>query len=325
MARLAKPITQKLQPAAIVGVGNCGSTLAWALHDAGFPVAELIVHRAPTAEQKKLARDLGAKLVHFQDWRESAADVVWICVGDDAIADTAEQISTRFQKLRMPHSKDAISASLEPALSLPKGWGARIPQVFLHTSAGRSFNALSPLKKLGAAIGSAHPARSFPAPMRVSLAGTYFAIEGDAAARKAASAMVKRMAGIGFLLRTNDKAMYHACCVLSSGLLVAHMAAAEAMAAAAGVPKSVAPRLIAKLAGGSFGNWQQRGAAKSFTGPAARGNIETVRAQLASVNAMPELDAIYRSLTEFGVRRLPAQKRAEMLALLGDKPTAGKR
>jgi len=300
MARLAKPITQKLQPAAIVGVGNCGSTLAWALHDARFPVAELVVHRAPTAEQKKLARDLGAKLVRFQDWRESAADVVWICVGDDAIVNTAHDIANQF------------------------GANAR-GQIFLHTSAGHSFRELAPLKKLGAAIGSAHPARGFPAPQRVSLAGTYFAIEGDAAATKAASAMVKRMAGIGFLLRTNDKAMYHACCVLSSGLLVAHMAAAEAMAAAAGVPKSVAPRLIAKLAGGSFGNWQQRGAAKSFTGPAARGNIETVRAQLASVNAMPELDAIYRSLTEFGVRHLPAQKRAEMLALLGDKPTAGKR
>ena len=300
MAHLAKPTMQKVQPVAIVGVGNCGSTLAWALHDARFPVAELVVHRAPTAEQKKLARDLGAKLVRFQDWRESAADVVWICVGDDAIVNTAHDIANQF------------------------GANAR-GQIFLHTSAGHSFRELAPLKKLGAAIGSAHPARGFPAPQRVSLAGTYFAIEGDAAATKAASAMVKRMAGIGFLLRTNDKAMYHACCVLSSGLLVAHMAAAEAMAAAAGVPKSVAPRLIAKLAGGSFGNWQQRGAAKSFTGPAARGNIETVRAQLASVNAMPELDAIYRSLTEFGVRRLPAQKRAEMLALLGDKPTAGKR
>ena len=300
MARLAKPITQKLQPAAIVGVGNCGSTLAWALHDARFPVAELVVHRAPTAEQKKLARDLGAKLVRFANWHETLADVVWICVGDDAIAEVARQMAEHL--------------------------GAKAAgKIFLHASAGHSFRELAPLKKLGAAIGSAHPARGFPAPQRVSLAGTYFAIEGDAAATKAASAMVKRMAGIGFLLRTNDKAMYHACCVLSSGLLVAHMAAAEAMAAAAGVPKSVAPRLIAKLAGGSFGNWQQRGAAKSFTGPAARGNIETVRAQLASVNAMPELDAIYRSLTEFGVRHLPAQKRAEMLALLGDKPTAGKR
>jgi predicted short-subunit dehydrogenase-like oxidoreductase (DUF2520 family) len=300
MARLVKPAAQKEQSVAIVGVGNCGSTLAWAMHDAGFPVPELIVHRAATAEQKKLAQDLPAKLVRFQSWRATAAEVVWICVGDDAIDNTAHDIANQF------------------------GANAR-GQIFLHTSAGHSFRELGPLKKLGAAIGSAHPARSFPAPMRVSLAGTYFAIEGDAAARKAASAMVKRMAGIGFLLRTNDKAMYHACCVLSSGLLVAHMAAAEAMAAAAGVPKSVAPQLIAKLAGGSFGNWQQRGAAKSFTGPAARGNIETVRAQLASVNAMPELDAIYRSLTEFGVRHLPAQKRAEMLALLGDKPAAGKR
>jgi predicted short-subunit dehydrogenase-like oxidoreductase (DUF2520 family) len=200
-----------------------------------------------------------------------------------------------------------------------------MPQVFLHTSAGHSYRELAPLKQLGAAIGSAHPARSFPAPMRVSLAGTYFAIEGDAAARKAASAMVARIGGVAFPLRTKDKALYHASCVLSSGLLVAHLAAAEAMAAAAGVPKSVAPRLIASLSGGTFANWQQRGAAKSFTGPVPRGDIETLSAQLASVNGMPELDAIYHTLTEFAVRHLPAGKRAELLALLNDNRAAGKR
>src|SRR5580698_1424308 len=104
MARLAKSPARKKPSVAIVGVGNCGSTLAWALHDAGFPVTELVVHHAATAMQKKLARDLRAKLVRFQDWNGTAAELVWICVGDDMIAQTAETISTRF--LRRPHPTD---------------------------------------------------------------------------------------------------------------------------------------------------------------------------------------------------------------------------
>lgn len=282
--------SEKKPAVAIVGIGNCGSTLAWALHATGFPIVEMIAHRAPTSEQKSLAKDTGAELIRWKDWQSSAAEVVWICVRDDEIAKIAREMAKRF---------DSRS----------------VPKVFIHTSAPRSFHELDPLKKIGAAIGSAHPARSFPAPQRVPLTGTYFAIEGDAAARKAATAMAASMNALPFTLRAKDKALYHAFCVLSSPLLIAHLAAAETLGVAAGVPKAIAPRLLEKLGGGTFANWQRKGAAKSFSGPISRGDIETLRLHLASLSQMPEMNDIYRALSEFAVRHFPTRRRTQIAKL----------
>jgi hypothetical protein len=332
----AKPVSMEKKSVAMVGLGNCGSTLAWALHQAGYPIAEMVVRHAPTPAQKKLARDCGARLVRWTDWRSSAAEVVWICVRDDEIAEVARAMAERFgggsrshpmdgeTVHRMGHPNFRSDSRSHPdfrsdSRSHPNFAGKSSTKIYLHASAPRSFHELDPLKRTGAAIGSAHPVRSFPAAQRVPLTGTYFAIEGDAAARKAATAMAERMKAIPFTLRAKDKALYHAFCVLCSPLLIAHLAAAESLGVAAGVPKAIAPRLLATLGGGTFANWQRKGAAKSFSGPISRGDIETIALHLASLSRMsgePETEAIYRALSEFGVQHLPARRRAQMAALL---------
>lgn len=285
-----KPTRKPWQgPVAIIGVGNVGTALAWALHQSGARVAELVVRRAATAQQKKLATDCGARLVTLDDWKDSEACTVWICVPDDALANVAEQIA------RTPGTKKHI---------------------YLHTSGARSYRDLAPLKQLGASIGAAHPFRSFPRPQRVELDGTFFAVEGDSPAREAATALVRRTGAVPFALQTKDKALYHAFGAFASPLLIGLLAAAAEAGERAGIPAEIVPRLLGSLAKGTFANWRRDGAAQSFSGPVARGDIETVRLHLASLAGMPELDHIYRALAQYCVQHLPAKRRAQISHVL---------
>lgn len=303
--------------ASIVGVGNCGTALAWAIHEAGIQVAELVVHRAATAEQRALAKDCGAKLVKWREWKQTEARVIWICVPDDAIAGVAGEIAKRMGRKENAGFSPFHFATLSVRASARRV-GPRLalvempPLIFLHASGALSYRVLEPVKKTGAAIGAAHPFRSFPKRERTEMRGTYFAVEGKKVAREAATAMAWKMGCIPFELKTKDKALYHAFGAFGSPLLTALLAAGGELGARAGVPKEIVPRLMASLAGGTFTNWQRAGPAEGFSGPISRGDIETIRMHLTSLAGMPELDAIYRSLSIYAATRLPAKRRAEL-------------
>src|ERR1041385_2865344 len=80
----------------IVGAGNVGSVLAPALHRAGYRVDEIAVRDNPASLRrgKAVARMSGAKAVTDAD-ASFSADVIWICVTDDAIAQVASTLAAR--------------------------------------------------------------------------------------------------------------------------------------------------------------------------------------------------------------------------------------
>jgi predicted short-subunit dehydrogenase-like oxidoreductase (DUF2520 family) len=285
---------------AIVGLGRWGSALALALHAAGVSVAEVAVRGRPDAAQKRLARAIGAPISSWNE-AELGADLIWLCVADGEIAGVAAELASRWRQ------------------------GKR-PRVVLHSSGVLGSDVLAPVQKLGVAVGSAHPFRSFPqrAVGSASLRGVFFGVEGEVAAVKAARALISRMGGEAFSVDTKNKALYHAFGSLSSGLLVTLLAAAEHAGGKAGIaPKSVA-KLVRSLAGGTFANWHKNGAAASFSGPIVRGDAETIRLHLASLQGTPELEAIYRALTGYAIEHLPGRNNSELRALLGEKQFAKK-
>jgi predicted short-subunit dehydrogenase-like oxidoreductase (DUF2520 family) len=171
----------------VIGAGNCGTALAWAMHAAGIQVAEVVVRRKPTAGQRRLALECGARLVKFAEWTYSDAQCCWLCVADDCLAAVAAEIAARITQ-RAAHREPEEPAQ-RPGLT------------FLHTSGARSFRDLAPLAKKGFAIGAAHPFRSFPQRQRVTLAATYFGVEGDRLARETAEGIIRKMGGVPFRLR----------------------------------------------------------------------------------------------------------------------------
>jgi predicted short-subunit dehydrogenase-like oxidoreductase (DUF2520 family) len=147
---------------------------------------------------------------------------------------------------------------------------------------------------------------SFPTRTPVTLKGVSFAVEADAASSRVLNRLVRRIGGYPFAIKAASKALYHAVGVLSSPLLVSHLAAVHETAARAGFSPRQARRLIEPIARATLDNFFHNGPAKSFSGPIARGDVETIRLHLQALKPHPMLASVYRSLALYALEALPS-------------------
>jgi predicted short-subunit dehydrogenase-like oxidoreductase (DUF2520 family) len=158
--------------------------------------------------------------------------------------------------------------------------------VALHLSGALPAGALTALDERGYAVGSLHPLQTVAEPAHGAerLRGSFFAFEGDAAARRAAAEIVRAAAGRMLEVHAEDKARYHAACVFASNYVVACAAVATRLLAdAAGIGEEEAAHALRPLWGGAVSNLEQLGPTAALTGPVRRGDIETVRAHLGAL------------------------------------------
>jgi predicted short-subunit dehydrogenase-like oxidoreductase (DUF2520 family) len=266
-----------MQPSvSIIGLGNWGSSLARALTDAQIQLHEVVVSGRRSA--RKAVRAL--PLINL-DQARLQADVLWLCVPDKAIARVTAQLTKR-----------VAVRGLEG-------------QIVIHSSGALSAGVLQQAAKVGASVGSVHPLMSFPTRTPVTLKGVSFAVETDAASSRVLNRLVRRIGGYPFAIKAASKALYHAVGVLSSPLLVSHLAAAHETAARAGFSPRQARRLIEPIARATLDNFFHNGPAKSFSGPIARGDVETIRLHLQALKPHPMLASVYRSLALYALEALP--------------------
>ena len=277
-----------MQPSvSIIGLGNWGSSLARALADSKVPLHEMVVSDRPSG--RKTVRSL--PLTTLAQARLEA-NVLWLCVPDSAIA----QVIARLAK-RVAHR------------------GLR-GQIVVHSSGALSAGVLREAAKAGASVGSVHPLMSFPTRRPVMLKGVSFAVEADAASSRVLNQLVRRIGGHPFAIKAADKAIYHAVGVLSSPLLVSHLAAAHETAARAGFSPRQARRLIEPIVRATLDNFFHNGPARSFSGPIARGDVETIRLHLRALKPHPILASVYRSLALYALEALPASGKEALHASL---------
>jgi predicted short-subunit dehydrogenase-like oxidoreductase (DUF2520 family) len=282
MLKPAKTIT-------IVGPGRLGTALALTLHRAGYIIDE-IVSRSPTGA-RALARGVGARLTTLARAR-LGADIIWVLVPDDAIADTAR--------------------ALAPATE----WKGKIA---LHSSGALASDELAPLRARGAHIASLHPMMSFVHSSLPDMAGVWFAVEGDAAAARPARRIVRDLGGEVFSIRPAEKALYHAWGAFACPLVVANLTLAENIARELGVSEASARKTIAPMLRQTIENYLQHGAAAAFSGPLVRGDVATIRRHLQALAKLPAARDAYLALARAALLNLPVRNRAELDRLL--KPT----
>ena len=277
-----------MQPSvSIIGLGNWGSSLARALADSKVPLHEVVISDRPS--RRKTVRSL--PLTTLAQARLEA-NVLWLCVPDSAIA----QVIARLAK-RVAHR------------------GLR-GQIVVHSSGALSAGVLREAAKAGASVGSVHPLMSFPTRRPVMLKGVSFAVEADAASSRVLNQLVRRIGGHPFAIKAADKEIYHAVGVLSSPLLVSHLAAAHETAAQAGFSPRQARRLIEPIVRATLDNFFRNGPARSFSGPIARGDVETIRLHLRALKPHPILASVYRSLALYALEALPAPGKEALHASL---------
>lgn len=263
--------------------------MARALRKAGYRLEE-IVHRGGASGRRALAlaRSVGARAVKLED-AELAAEMVWLCVSDGAIAACAGELAKQGK------------------------WKGKIA---LHSSGALSSRELKHLRDRGAAVGSIHPMMTFVRNVRPELVGVTFAIEGDARALRVARRVARDLRGRVVVIDARQKPMYHAFGAFASPLIVATIAAAERVARKAGLDEKAARASIGPILQQTVCNYLERGKAGAFSGPLVRGDVETVRRHLGALRTAPEAREVYVALARSAVRTLPVKKKREIVQLL---------
>jgi predicted short-subunit dehydrogenase-like oxidoreductase (DUF2520 family) len=168
-----------------------------------------------------------------------------------------------------------------------------------HTSGATPLSALAPA---GAAAFGLHPLQTF-APDSSGLgafAGAGCATAGSTEQAAAFAAALARTLGMApFEIDDDGRAAYHAAASVASNFLVTLQAAAERIAAAAGLEPDEARQLFAPLLRRTLDNVSELGPERALTGPVARGDEATIAAQRRAVaEAAPELLDLFDLLLE---------------------------
>ncbi|MGC2169266.1 MAG: DUF2520 domain-containing protein [Acidimicrobiales bacterium] len=207
---------------AIVGAGRAGTSFAGALDDVGHAV----------------------RLVHHDELDlVGVAEVVVLCVPDDAIAEVAEELEP-----------------LESRVVVHVAGSRGLSEVARHPRAG----LLHPLAVL-----------SSPDVGATRLRGALFSVGGD----DAVNDIVASLGGRAIRLRDDQRAAYHATATVAANHLVALLGHVEILAEAAGLTFDDFVPLIHQ----ALTDVEERGATRALTGPASRSDFATIDAHLAAI------------------------------------------
>lgn len=262
------------QRVAIVGAGNVGSILAKAFYGQGYPLTGIASRTLESAEKL-------AKLFNVMPTTRPAeiiqyADIVVIATPDRCIRQVVEEVA--------------------------QDEGFRPGQVVLHTSGSLSAEVLHCAREQGAFVGCIHPLQSFADKERGGelLLETYFALGGDAQAIGVGEKIVQDFSGQSFILRDEDRPLYHAAACIASNYLVSLLHWSTQIYERIGLTPQQASNALMPLVQGTLGNIVKLGPMKALTGPVSRGDGDTVAIHLAALENKEE-QQLYRELARYTV------------------------
>jgi predicted short-subunit dehydrogenase-like oxidoreductase (DUF2520 family) len=191
----------------IVGAGAVGSALGLAISRAGWPVVAVASRDAGRRERFAQAVPSARAFMEAPAVVDEA-ELILLCVPDDAVAAVAESIRL-FSGQAMVHTSGFLGAEvLEPALAA------------------------------GSQIGSFHPLVSFTADVERSAAavrGATIALEGDDRLVGLLADLADALGAVPVRLPAGTKPAYHAAAMLASGGLVALLDAVATLGSVAGL------------------------------------------------------------------------------------------
>jgi len=250
-------------PVTVLGAGHFARAVLPLLEDAGYPVFAVVAPRIAAARRTaRLAP--GARATTRPAVALRGAAMVLLAVPDREIAPLSARLA-------------AI-----PGIA----WRERL---VLHHAGSLGIEALAPLAAVGAGCGVMHPLQCLGEPdlARELLSGSRARVEGDRrgapAARRFARAL--GMAPLRFPNPGDDqRAAYHAAAALLSNDLIALLSIGLELFEGAGVPRGQALDGLVSLARGTLLQAGRSGIEGALTGPAPRGDVETLRLHLRQLD-----------------------------------------
>ena len=286
-------------PIAIVGTGRVAQALGRLLRDLGAPV-RAIAGRDPERARPATQFVGDVEAARIEDLPKLAQRII-IAVPDAVIARVAGQLAKA---------------------GMREG-------IVLHTSGCAGLDALKPLTQTrafdgGVSTGVLHPFQTIPTPEQGvrDLPGSYFGIGGDDRAVAWAKEIAGLLKGTALSIRPEHWAPYHAAAVMASNFQVTLADAALEALETAGVDPVDGLKALGPIMRAALENILQLGPQGALTGPVARGDAETVRANLSALKAAgPATRELYRAaaLRTLGIahrRGLPHATIHEMMKVI---------
>lgn len=287
MSRTKRPLRLS-----IIGAGRVGQTLGRLGREAGYEIVDVVCRSRRSATSA--ARFIGAGTpVAAASKSLRPADVTFITTPDDRIGEAARLILDSAQ---------------------PAGRA-----VVLHASGAVSSEALAALRESEFDVGSCHPLQTFESPQQALtvIRQSYFCIEGDRGAVRAARTFVRQIGARSFEIPTDKKALYHAAAVLAAGGVTALLNVSFKGLGRCGLNEAQARRVLLPLTQATVANVGAVGPRRALTGPVRRGDIGTVRRNMEALAANDrQWLTIYRLLATQGLSLIEPQINSDVVEAL---------
>jgi predicted short-subunit dehydrogenase-like oxidoreductase (DUF2520 family) len=277
---------------AIIGAGRLGKTLARLVVSASDYSLSGLYTRSASPQIGEVLTDTSILIQSSEHMQP--ADIYLITTPDDQIAAACDML--------------CHSSYLQPG------------NIILHCSGLHTAAILQSAKNHGCYTASIHPLRSFADPLQSYQAfpGTYCALEGDEAGLLETRKLFESFGGIVFSIASDEKALYHAASVFASNYTVTLYAVATQLLQDAQVSPEIASAMTQNLMQGTLNNLAYHtDPAQALTGPILRGDEQTLRAHLKSLQPAT-LKQLYAILGEhtLDLTKLSPEKKSAIQRIL---------
>jgi predicted short-subunit dehydrogenase-like oxidoreductase (DUF2520 family) len=272
--RNVKRNTARKPSVSLIGPGRLGIALAMALNSAGYQIVSLAGRNRQKLRKTAKLLDVSCQLLVAKELEKGRfGDLIIVSVPDDQIATVAGDLA----RIK----------------------GNRHPTV-LHTSGALSSKVFASLAANGWHTGSIHPLASVSDPVAgaEALRNAYWCIEGDAVAIRVAKQVVRDLGARSFSLKSEDKPLYHAAAVMTSGNATALFDVALEMLERCGISRRRGQKMLVPLLESNTLNLSRSAPEDALTGTFARGDLATVRMHLSALKGkdLDEALQLYRLL-----------------------------
>lgn len=251
----------------IVGTGTVGTALATALHKSGYRIA--CIHDRSEGRAFSLAQAISGSAVHSEvEGIARSAEIVFLTVPDDAIAEVAKAITWR---------RNALA---------------------VHCSGAVSLDALASVRKAGGETAGFHPLQSLAGVQNpISFTGSSVAIEAEGAARELLFSIAYDLGMKPFSLSGADRPVYHTAAVIAGNFCTTLLHVASLLVRGMESHPESPSDALARLMTGAIDNAVRLGTSQGLTGPYARGDVGTVEKHVEVLKEMPQnIRALYVAL-----------------------------
>jgi predicted short-subunit dehydrogenase-like oxidoreductase (DUF2520 family) len=256
---------------AIIGAGRLGASLGYSLFQKGYTITAVSTRTEHSAKESKQLIGQGTALTNNAQ-AARLAHIIILSVPDDDIQGIVKELAN--QEL---------------------DWEGKL--VF-HCSGLYPSGLLHDLESKGALTASIHPNQSFPRKLKDADAfqGVYFALEGSEQARAKAENIVRDLGGHPFIIRAEDKPVYHAACSVASNFFVALLDVAVALLQECGLEPNTGRDILLPLVERTLQNVKNFNTSGALSGPIMRGDHKSVKKHLDALKKFPPYHRMYTAL-----------------------------